>query len=198
LNDSGIHPQKSELFSEMNVITPIKPSKEIMKIMMESEMRFRDIIFFLNYFSGFHFKNYNDLLLKSEKNDAKKLPTGICIPFSIKIYMTINGNLYPCERIGCGFSMGNIHNPESLNVEQIVLQFNQYLENISPVCAVCERKFACKKCLFHIENIQGNKPQCNEITDDVKFKNTVISTISTLKKHPELYRKITKRKFSVE
>ena len=196
LNDIGIHPQQRELFSKMNKIDPIKPSKEIIKSMMNSETRFSETIYFLQLFSGFHFYGYNDLLQKDEKNEVKKFPAGACIPFSRKIYMTINGDLYPCERLDNCFAMGNIHDNSILDAEQIALQYNQYFQNISPTCTVCERKFACKRCLFHIEGIQENNPQCNNVADYVEFEHIVSSIITMCKNHPALYRKIMKQKFS--
>jgi len=196
LNDSGIHPQKKELFSKMSEIITIKPSKKTIKAMMKSEARFLETIHFLRFFSGFHFYGYNNLLYQDSINEMQKFPTGVCIPFSTKIYMTINGNLYPCERIDTCFSLGNIHEAHVLNVEQIASRYNQFFENISPTCTVCESKFSCKRCLFHIEDIQGNTPRCNNITDYTMFENKILSIISMCKNSPNLYRKIMKQKFS--
>jgi len=107
LNDSGIHPQKREQFTKMSEIPSIEFSKETMNAMMKSEARFKELIDFFHFFGGFYFYGYNDLLRNDERNDIKKFPTGVCIPFSSKIYMTINGNLYPCERVDSCFSLGN-------------------------------------------------------------------------------------------
>jgi hypothetical protein len=91
--------------------------------------------------------------------------------------------------------MGNIHDSDVLNPERIASQYNQYFENISPVCTVCEGKFACKRCLFHIEGVQGDRPQCNDITNNVMFENMVSSVIARCKRHPYLYLGIMKQKF---
>jgi uncharacterized protein len=90
LTDIGIHPQKKEMFSKMNEIVPIKLSKKTKKTMMKSGARFKEIIDFLQFFSGFHFYDYNDLLHKDDINKIRKFPTGVCIPFSKEIHMTIN------------------------------------------------------------------------------------------------------------
>jgi uncharacterized protein len=196
LNDNNIHPQKREQFAEINETSTIKLSKKTIKSMMVFEARFSETINFLRFFSGFNFYSYNSLLYKDSMNEVKRFPTGVCIPFSIKIYMTINGDLLPCERLESRFTMGNIHDTNILDTEQIAFRYNQYFKNILPVCTACERKFSCKKCLFHIEGIQGNKPQCKDKTDYAMFENMVSSVIARCKKHPELYRKIMKRKFS--
>jgi uncharacterized protein len=195
LNDSGIHPQKRELFSEMNEIAPVKPSKKTEKAVIRVGAGIIGIIHFLRFFSGFHFYDYNDLLCTDEKNEVGKFPAGACIPFSREIYMTINGNLYPCERLDTCFSLGSIHDKCVLDTEQMASRYNQYFENISPSCTVCERKFSCNKCLFHIEGIQENKPKCNNITNQAMFNDIVSSLIAMFKKHPELYRLIMKRNF---
>jgi hypothetical protein len=92
--------------------------------------------------------------------------------------------------------MGNIHDDCFLDTTQIASCYNQYFGNILPVCTACERKFACKRCLFHIEGVQGNKPQCSNIADYVAFKEIVSSVIVTCKKYPDLYKKIMKQKFT--
>ena len=196
LNDTGIQPQKREQFTKMSEIIPMEFSKKTIKSMMKSEARFKEVIDFLHFFSRFHFYGYNELLHKDERIDIKRFPTGVCIPFSMKIYMTINGNLYPCERLDACFTMGNIHDKNVLNVAQIASQINQYFDNISPVCTVCERKFACKRCLFHVDDIQEDTPQCKEVANHIVFGNIVSSVVARCKKHPDLYRKIMKRKFS--
>jgi uncharacterized protein len=193
LNDSGIHPQKRALFSEMYETMPVKPSKKMEKTIMRAGIGLMGTIHFLRFFSGFYFNDYNELLRKEKIDESKRLPAGTCIPFSREIYMTINGDLYPCERLDACFAMGNIHDPRVLDAERIASQYNQYCKNILPTCTACKRNFSCNKCLFHIDDIQGNKPQCNNIINQEKFNDMVISIIATCKKHPELYKIIMKR-----
>jgi len=193
LNDSGINPKKRALFSEMYESIPVQLSKKTKKTMMQTGMGFTEIVKFLNFFSGFHFYDYNELLQKDEKNEIRTLPTGVCIPFSREIYMTINGNLYPCEKLDFCFVMGNIHDTHVLDAEQIAARYNQYFKNILPACSACERKFSCNKCLFNIDNIREIKPQCSNIMNRRMLNDTVSSTIASCKKHPALYRIIMKR-----
>jgi uncharacterized protein len=193
LNDSGIGSQKNALFLEMKETIPIKLSKKTQKEILRKGIGLTGVINFIRFYSGFHFYGYNELLSKEEDNEKKKIPTGVCFPFSKKIYMTINGNLYPCERLDNCFSLGNIHIPNVLNAEQIVYLYNQYFQNILPTCTTCERKFSCNKCLFCIDNIQENKPQCNSIMNQEEFNNMVKSIVTEFKKNPELYRIIMKR-----
>ena len=195
LNDSGVHPKKRKLFSEMSEILPIKPSRKTEKAQMKFGPGILGIIHFLRFFSGFHFYNYNELLRKDPINEVKRIPTGVCVPFSREIYMTINGDLYPCERLDCCFAMGNIHDEHVLNAEQMASRYNQYFRNISPACTTCERTFSCSKCLFHIDDIRENRPQCNNIMNQARFNDMVSSIIATCKKHPDLYRRIMKRTF---
>ena len=193
LNDSGINPKKSALFSEISEVVPVKLSKKTTKALMNMGRGFNEVITFLHYYSGFHFYDYNALLRKDEISEVKRSPTGVCIPFSKKIYMTLNGDLYPCERIDFCFAMGNIHDTNVLNAEQITSRYNQYFKNISPVCTACERKSLCDKCLFHINDIQKNKPHCNNIMNREQFNEMVDSSIAICKKYPELYRIIMKK-----
>ncbi|MCL2289314.1 MAG: radical SAM peptide maturase [Bacteroidetes bacterium] len=193
LNSSGINPQKKALFSEMSEIGSIKLSKKSTKAMMKNGIGVTENIHFLRFFSGFFFPNYNELLSKENMSEFRKFPTGVCLPFSRKIYMTLNGNLYPCERLDTCFALGNVHDSKVLDAEQIASQYNQYFKNISPACTACERNFSCNKCLFHIDDIQEKKPHCNNRMNNEKFCETTNIIINTCKKHPELYRRIMKR-----
>jgi len=192
LNDNGVHPQKKALFSEMSE-TSIKTSNKTTKAMMKVGTGLNESIIFLRFFSGFHFYDYNDLLRKGNKNEIRRVATGVCMPFSRSIYMTINGNLYPCERIGSCFAMGNIHDKSVLDAEQIASRYHQYFENILPTCTACEKKLLCDQCLFYIDEVQGSKPHCNKMINQEQFNEMVASSISIYKKYPSLYRTIIKR-----
>ena len=193
LNDSGVDPQRRVIFSEMYKTIPVKISKRNQKAMMQVGIGFNDVISFLKFYSGFYFYDYNTLLWKDDETELSVIPAGVCIPFSRKIYMTINGNLYPCERIDSCYTMGNVHDTKVLDVEHIASRYNLYLKNISPVCTDCKNNLLCSKCLFHIDGIQGNKPQCNMITNQAMFDDMVASVIAAAKKYPELYRIIIKK-----
>lgn len=193
LNDSGVAPQKKAIFSEMYETIPDKVSKKNLKTMIRAGSGLNDVINLLQFFSGFYFYNYNALLQKDIINEVRVTPTGCCIPFSREIYMSINGNLYPCERIDACFAMGNIHDTPVLDTAQIASRYNQYYKKLCSVCSPCKRKFSCKKCLFHIDTIQEKKPQCDNIMKWEKFNEMVDFNISICKKHPELYRIIIKQ-----
>jgi len=193
LNDSGVNPQKREIFSKMEETVSTKLSKKTKKEIFLRGLGLNGIKNFIRYYSGFHFYDYNELLFQKEEPEEKKIPTGVCFPFSKKIYMTINGNLYPCERLDSCFYLGNIHNAKVLDTEQIASLYNQYFSNILPVCMNCKRTFSCDKCLFCIGGIQEKEPHCNSVMDKDKFNEMVNDMVATCKKHPDLYRRIMKR-----
>jgi len=193
LNDSGVNPQKREIFSEIKESASIELSANTKKAILRRGLGFKEIINFIRYYSGFHFYDYNELLFQKEEPEEKKIPTGVCFPFSKKIYMTINGNLYPCERLDSCFILGNIHNAKVLDTEQIASLYNQYFSNILPVCKNCMRKFSCDKCLFCIDGIQVPQPYCSSAMDKEKFNEMVSNMVATCRKHPDLYRRIMKR-----
>lgn len=49
---------------------------------------------------------YNKLFLLNM--DEKKLPTGTCSPFSLKIFMTTKNELLPCEKINFKYALGKV------------------------------------------------------------------------------------------
>ena len=48
---------------------------------------------------------YNSLL---KKNASIIFPTGTCLPFQKKIFLTVNGDILPCERIDQKYILGHV------------------------------------------------------------------------------------------
>ena len=76
-------------------------------------------------YSGFRYLDYTNLLF--ERPDITPVPTGTCLPFSRKMFVTVNGKILPCERIGQQFALG-IVSEESVNLDlqAIANKYNAY------------------------------------------------------------------------
>ena len=72
----------------------------------------------------------------------RKVPaTGACFPFTKKMYVTVNGKILPCERIGHQFSLGHI-TPEEivLDIQGIADKYNGYYSRMEKRCGTCKNK----------------------------------------------------------
>ena len=78
--------------------------EEIERDMFMNAGNYRNLTLFLHQYSGFVYRDYTDLLY--DKKEAKSVPTGTCLPFSKKMFVTVNSKILPCERIGHQFALG--------------------------------------------------------------------------------------------
>jgi uncharacterized protein len=143
---------------------------------------------FIFRYSGNIYKTYNSLLQKP--GVIKYLPTGTCFPFSKKIFMTVNGKLLPCERIGHQFVFGQVtEQGVEIDCEEIARKQNDYYDSVRKQCVICYRVGGCTKCMFHIKNLD-KIPVCDEFLTKSAFEKYLQGKIHQLSKHPELYKRI--------
>jgi len=69
--------------------------------------------------------------------------TGSCIPGE-KVFIDIDGNVRPCEKVGSGMNIGNIH--DGICFESIQKYLNEYNKEILINCKTCKFKGICSYC----------------------------------------------------
>ncbi len=107
------------------------------------------------------------------------------------MFVTVNGKILPCERIGHQFSMGQItdKNEVQLDCEQIAEKYNAYLNKVLGQCKTCKIKKSCIQCIYNLEDLDGN-PICLGHCNQREFEQYTGSQMAFLAKHPEDYYKI--------
>ena len=149
---------------------------------------YQSVALFVHKYSGFVFKDYIDLLF--DNDFVQKPPTGTCIPFSKKMFVTVNGKILPCERIGHQFALGEITDGGvKLDVKSIVNKYNEYYSKFENQCKTCRRNKSCIQCMYNVKELD-EKPICHGYMDEVVFRNYVNSQMHFLKKNPEAYFRI--------
>jgi len=193
VNPMGIKHKKKEQFNVMykKGIESLNQAEDYNKIKEELFIKEPDTNTLLHYFhaySGNYFKNFESFFI--DKKTVKWVPTGTCLPFSKKIFLTVGGKILPCERIGHQYIIGHVgENGVNIDFNEIANKYNLYYDNLLSQCSNCYRLKNCLQCIFHVEDIE-NKPVCNGYFDEEKFKEYLSNNISFLSKNPELYNKI--------
>ena len=191
LNVTGINPEKKGFFDEVNTIPEVAISHDVNKKIIDKGGSFiNSSLNFIHHFSGYVFFNYNDLLQGSSDTTLTR-PSAACTPFSMKIFMNARGKIFPCERIDNSFAMGDIHDNIIFDIEKIAAKYNSWYEKLIPLCSVCQRKFSCNKCLFHISDI-NDKPHCDKMMNQELFGKHFNTIIRFLKDNNTTYRKVMK------
>jgi uncharacterized protein len=200
LNDNGIKPEMKQRFRETyrNTYESLQESAhcgEVEKDMFVKSDNFKDVVRFIHKYSGFVFKDYNELLYKKE--EILKRPTGTCIPFSNKMLVTVNGKILPCETIGQQHVIGRVTDDEVLiDFEEVAARYNQYYSKITKQCMLCANQHGCIQCLFHLKDLETTC-RCTLFMNEKEFQQYANNQMNFLKKYPEDYYRIMEEVYVV-
>lgn len=143
---------------------------------------FRDFVKQLSINS--YMSNLRSLFCVSEKY----FPTDTCLPFSLKIFFTVNNRLLPCERINHKFFLSEVKNNILMDAHEIANKYNRYYKKVGDLCKKCYDYKFCGQCLFRIKNIGKNdvgEIVCDRYCDKKKFESKLSRIFSFLEKYPE-------------
>lgn len=150
------------------------------------------IDFIQSYFNENH-QHYRDLM--HSENKIKRMLTGTCIPFSRKLFVTAQGDILPCERIGKKIICGNIDNKKvTINYKNIVDYYNNHLNDLFKTkCSTCYAILNCKVCIFNINGDENKTWDCPHYMDKENFKNFFSFFISFFEENKEDFNRIINR-----
>ncbi|MDE6227723.1 MAG: radical SAM peptide maturase [Muribaculaceae bacterium] len=147
--------------------------KEFRKMSIENQKFLTNESPFLQHYKKWIFqsllKTYSNDLHNVLSNDyytdfiskARILPTNTCIPFSRKIFVSVTGKIYPCERIGNEIEFGDISdNGVNIDYEGILSFYNRILKNYIPLCRKCKAHDYCSVCVA--SDLKGDS-ECKKI-----------------------------------
>lgn len=200
LSSSGIRADKIEDFNMTyrNPEISLRQSehyKEIEKDMFMGAASYKSLAIFLHQYSGNYYRDYTDLLF--DKEHIKYIPTGTCLPFSKKMFVTVNGKILPCERIGHQFGLGKITESHvELSSTEIAKKYNEYYYKMEKQCSQCKNRPACIQCLFNLKNIETN-PICYGYMDNDAFQRFKCQQLAFLSSHPDDYRIIMNKTITI-
>ncbi len=117
------------------------------------------------------------------KHGLPKLPTSTCIPFSRKIFVTVNNKIFPCERIGNELNFGNIsHGKVIIDYSNILKEYNKLFRKYIKLCHHCKQRESCAVCI--VSDIYGYKI-CKANINNKELKD-ISSHISHINEDPQI------------
>jgi uncharacterized protein len=192
LNNMGINPDKVALFQKTyrNSAESLRQSENYEAIEEDMFMKsgtYQSLTTFLHRYSGYVYHNYVDLLLGQPE---KTIPTGTCLPFSRRMFVTVNGKIMPCERIGQQYALGEVSELSvEFDLQAITDKYNAYYAKLDGQCGECRNANACIQCIFNLHN-QEDCPVCHGFMNDQAFIAYQAKQMEFLRKHPEAYYRI--------
>ncbi len=195
VNPYGIVPEKKEQFRQTyrNLYEDLNQAEDYFKEEKQKRMALpkpRRVVNIIRRYSGVVFRKYDELIFSSEIRQF--VPTGTCVPFSRMVFLTVNGKILPCERIGHQFALGRVDDDRvELDFEQVARKYNQYYDSLSKQCTVCYNTEACVQCIFNL-NILDAHPQCNGFKNYQDIRRHFSFAMSYMEENPETYFKVLK------
>lgn len=196
LNNVGIRSDKQDDFNHTyrNVSESLRQSENYEAIENELAMgasSYKSFALYIQKYSGNYYSDYLDLLIG--KNQVSYIPTGTCLPFARKLFVTVNGKILPCERIGHQFSLGIIKDEEiEIDAKAIARKYNEYYNRMEKQCSLCKNRPACIQCLFNLKNIE-TKPVCYGFMNSQMFTKFKRKQMEFMRRHPRICRELIEK-----
>lgn len=112
---------------------------------------------------------------------------GCCVPGGRKAYITVDGNILPCERVGTTPFLGNIWN--GFDIEKIRKNYiEDYINNSIPKCRECWAVNLCSLCymnLYDADKIHPSYRNIECIQERMHIENDLIRYHTILETNPD-------------
>lgn len=115
--------------------------------------------------------------------------TGSCVPGD-KIFVNVEGNLYPCEKVDKGMIIGNL--TKGLDYALIKEMLDEYRKKITSTCKTCKVKNVCSLCFQALHSDNGfckDRKYCNDMIEG--YKNLLIRATSLSEINPMWFDEFT-------
>lgn len=192
LNTTGIAEDQRENFRRMfsnarQSLFQSEDQAEIEKDMFIKLPSVQSLGIFLQNTCRLGFRDYNEAM--GEVSDLPGFPTGTCIPFQKKMFITARGKILPCERIGHEHAFGVVSaNKVELDLNAAADKMNMLYERIKPLCRQCFRP-SCPQCLFNLD-LQAQELKCNGFITERQFNEHIADNLQYLENNPGFYHDI--------
>lgn len=197
LNDSHIREDRRDYWNSIyrNKFESIKSAdnaKELAEELFIENPETYDLLVFLRQYSGNIYNDYESLLVNP--NNLSLCPTGTCLPFSRKMFVTVTGKILPCEKIDHNFALGIVTKEQGvkLDIESIVDRINHYYDKLRPQCSKCAKKLGCTQCMYFLDSIDDVSTKCTSFWSRQMFDSYLDYSMEYLSEHPDLYDKLSK------
>ncbi|MEI6884929.1 MAG: radical SAM peptide maturase [Bacteroidota bacterium] len=148
-------------------------------------------------FGNFVYRKPKQLLnpLTSHRDSRKYIPTATCSPFELRIYMSADGGIYPCEHISRIFELGKVKDATiDIDPKKITTTYNTYFQKIKKLCDQCYLSDNCKECIFNT-GVEKGVPVCEFFMNKHKFSAHLSQIFNYLEKDQKLFVRIRDEAF---
>jgi len=197
LNTSGICSDKVDEFWKVyvNATESLYNSEDYSRLEEELFIKLptiQDIAGFMFNSFDFYYNSYKNFFSPREILKRYRYPTSTCVPFSKKMFLTVNGKILACERIGQQFELGWIK-PEGINLDyqEIADRYNRWFSLLRKQCQSCYIYDHCPQCMFYLD-LEKDDLICTKVLNLAKYSRYISNYFSYFEENPSLFDKIFK------
>ncbi len=140
---------------------------------------------FLDKYTGCVFNDHYDLLYP--KRNHIEMSTGTCVPLSNRLYMSVSGKIFPCERIGDEYALGHVDdNGVHIDFERIAARYNHHYQRLREQCQECSNIAACPTCIWQMD-IKNDGYRCKNFIDRSQLKRRLCGRMTDLEENRGYY-----------
>lgn len=148
---------------------------------------FKEAMYFIYNLTNLVYFNYTELFLDNKKSVK---PTGTCLPFARKIFVTANGIILPCENVSPKFEFGRVDNKDvHIDFEKLINFYSGNLKKVQKLCQKCYRVTNCYQCMFYL-NLEDDNIKCYGFMNEKKFAHYLGRIVTYLENNPTVFNKI--------
>lgn len=114
-----------------------------------------------------------------------------CLPFNKELFLTVKGEIFPCESIARTYPLGNISEGNSVNLSPAYIAdlYNRKIEQQQRYCSRCFILPFCFHCLFQILPTTEKEQKCPQYLTQEGFEKYIREYIDYLEEYPSEYSK---------
>lgn len=147
---------------------------------------------FIKSYHGNIFHNLNEIY-KLKLNKQKFYPTGVCFPFSMRLFVTAQGKILPCEKINFRMELGQISESDvKIDTNLIAEKYHIYFEKIRKKCMICNNFIFCQSCLMSDIIQEDDSSICEKFISYSEHSKLISYYWGFFEKHSELYNRLMK------
>jgi uncharacterized protein len=198
LNTAGIREDRREEFRQLYVnsnesLYNSEDYRTIERDMFIKLDNIQAISTFLHQYNDFTFRDYDELIYGNKnKNHQCRFPSGTCVPFSKKLFVTVQGKILACERIGQRFALGQVTKKEFfIDFQRVADDYNRWFDKIRKLCEQCARAEHCTQCMFLLD-LEGKKTMCGGFTDNQTLADNFAGMAGYFEKNRDIYTRLLK------
>jgi uncharacterized protein len=194
LNTGGIREDQADEFwkTYVNERESLYNSKDYSRIEREMFIKLptiQNITSFMFSSIDFYYTDYNHFFIPPGEIQ-ERYPSATCMPFSKKLFLTVNGKIMACERIGQQFELGWLTKEGvQIDFQEIADKYNRWFSMLRKQCQSCYIFDRCSQCIFYLD-LKGGKPICGNFQNFENYSRSVANYLDFFEKKPRMFDRV--------